>query len=349
MTDLDILRQDCTIASTFWGRIFAAALAVTNREKGEQAASELIVRILQEHQTGHYHEGLRRLGISESEPPAVIAAKYHYLSNAIGGLSMEYVEESPRKVWIRYTAPMWTFAGIGMLAIPGSVRRSTFNAWHPRNGKMMGCPRLGWVSTKFIMEGEPYDEGYFIEYDHDLAPGEEFRYEPVAVTPEFDPDKAPRLDPALWPEARRLKATRNFSRGYARTSAECLYRLFGEQTALFLIRQMMRGVAIQFTHELKREAGIDGKDAGAVTAFLARVLQACGQDHSVETLSPEKHRIHLRSFLPFEPDAGAPLREAWFEFPVMAARIINGRVGLSRLADGTGEIWEIEDKGRWLW
>lgn len=349
--DIQRLRTDCELAAKLWGRTFSALGAITYREKGEDAITELWVRLLRQHQGEFYRQGLRKLGIGDTEPPAVAAAKYHYLTNIIGGLAMEYVEESPKKVWIRYLAPMWTYAGVTMMAIPGRLRRRIFTGWHPRNGQLMGCPRLGWVSTKFIMEGEPCDEGYFIEHDHDLAPGQEFRFEVAAKTPEFEPARAPRLDPKLWPEARVLKARRNWSREYVRTTVECLFQMFGEQTTYFLVRQVMRCLAIQYAHELKRDMGIAGTESEAVIEFLGRLLGACGQGFTTERRAPGRYRITLSSCLPFHDDAPEGLRAACFEFPAMAVRLFNGRVAISRAADPSGreEAWDIEDTGRWLW
>jgi len=346
--DITALRGQCRLANKFWGRTFSALGAMTYREKGEEAVKHLWVLLLRQHQTCFYRQGLRKLGISDDEPPAIKAAKYHYLTNQIGGLAMEYVEESPKKVWIRYLAPMWTYAGVTMMALPGSLRRAIFSAWHPRNGALMGSPRLGWVSTKFIMENEACDEGYFMEYDHDLAPGEEYRFEPVSRTPEFDPSKAPRLDSEAWPEVRKLKAGRNWSREYVKTTVDCLFQLFGQQTTYFLFSQVMRGMAIQFTHELKQDTRVEGTDAKAVATFLYKLQQGCGQDVQL-TESHGVHRLVLRSHLPFEIDASEGLRVAAFEFPVMAARLINGCVSVTRVQDGQSEVWEVRDAGRWLW
>ena len=132
--------------------------AVTYRELGEAALHKLWFDVLCNHQVDRYREGLDKLGIHE-DTPAVAAAKYHYHTNIIGGLDMEYCEESDRKAWIRYKAPMWVYDGVGMLAMPGGLRRTVFSAWHPRNGRLMGCPRLGYVGTKFIMEGRDVDGG----------------------------------------------------------------------------------------------------------------------------------------------------------------------------------------------
>lgn len=346
--EIAALRADCKIAGKFLGKTFSALTAITFREKGEEAAKRLWVLLLSQQQKGSYLEGLRKLGIRDDEPPAVKAAKYHYLSNQIGGLQMEYIEESPKKVWIRYNAPMWTYAGVTMMAIPGSVRRESGKGWHPKNGKLMGCPRLGWVATKCIMENEACDEGYFMEYDHDLAPGEEWRFEPATKTPEFDPSKAPLLDPEVWPESRRLKAGRNFSRTYVKTTVDCLFQMFGQQVTYYLVSQVMRGVAIQFTHEFKYEMGIEGSDAKSVAAFLYGLQRACGQDVQLAE-SRHLHRIILRTHLPFDIDASEGLRRATFEFAVMATRLINGRISLTRVPDGQREVWEVRDAERWLW
>ena len=98
------------------------------------------------------------------------ATVYEWL--VIGGLKMEYIEESPKKCWVRYLAPMWTYSGIAMLAMPSHVRRYNGRSWHARNGLLLGNDRLQYVKTKTITEGEPYDEGFFIEHDKPVPPDE---------------------------------------------------------------------------------------------------------------------------------------------------------------------------------
>jgi hypothetical protein len=351
--DPERLKVKCGLAAKFWGRSFSALTAMTFREKGEDAIHKLWFLLLTSHQGNHYREGLKKLGIHD-DPPAVAAAKYHYFTNIIGGLDMEYVEESPRKVWIRYKAPMWTYAGVAMIALPGTLRRTILSSWHPRNGIYMGCPRLGYVGTKFIMEGEPYDEGYFLEYDHDLELDEIMRYEVVNKTPEFDLAKAPKLDPVAWPEARILKARRNFAGDYVRTTVDILLRLYGEAVTYYIVQQAMRCVAVQYVHELKYDLGIEGNDAEAITQLLADLLDACAQDFDIERLSEEHCRIVLKTFKPFDSDVREDLREAMFGFQRMSVRVLNGYLNVARHSDQVRradniEVWEIEDKGRWLW
>jgi hypothetical protein len=218
----------------------------------------------------------------------------------------------------------------------------------------MGCPRLGYVGTKFIMEGDPYDEGYFIEHDRDLGPDEIMRYEVVHKTPEFDPAKAPKLDPKVWPEARLLKAQRNFSGGYVATTIEMLGRTYGEYVTNFIAGETNRMLAVQYIHELKAMMGVEGKSVGAIAALFAALLDACYQDFARETLSPTRERIVLKSYRPFGDDAPEGLRAAFFQLQTMGTRILNGRVKATRRMEAVGgaktaEVWEFEDTGRWLY
>ena len=347
--ELELLTHQCGVSTRLWGRMFSGLTAVTFSEKGHQAVHKLWHEVLTSHQDERYHEGLEKLGI-DKDPPAIAAAKYHYYTNLIAGLSMEYAEESSRKAWVRYTAPMWTYDGVAMLAMPSDLRRTILGAWHPRNGEMMGCARLGWVATKFIMEGDPYDEGYFIEHDQDLASDETYRIEHVTSSPPHDPVKAPALDPDQWPAARLAKARRNFSSRYFKSTVEVLYRQVGEVMTLNLINLSMRLLATQYTHELSEKLERNGNGARDIAAFFSNLLSCCVRDHSVEDISATKQRINVRSFKPFDDNIPDNLKQALFAFEEMSARQINGNVKIHRSAvSPTEDVWEIEDTGRWLW
>jgi hypothetical protein len=346
---LEQLEHQCGIATRLWGRMFSGLTAITFREKGEPALHRLWHDVLVDHQGDRYLEGMKKLGI-DRDPPAIAAAKYHYYTNLIGGLDMEYAEESPRKAWVRYTAPMWTYDGVAMLCLPASLRRTILGSWHPRNGLMMGCPRLGWVATKFIMQGDPFDEGYFYEYDHDLAPEERYRFEHVTHTPPHDAGKAPTLDPDEWPQARLVRARRNFSSGYLRNTVEILLRHFGDEPTWYLVQQTCRGLAIQYAHDMGQRLGVTGTGARDVAQLLTGLLACCGQSFEHEDASATHQRIVLSSFKPFADDAPEGLRAAMFHFQAMSARVLNGQLRITRTVDGpTREVWDIEDTGRWLW
>jgi hypothetical protein len=350
--NLSELRARCEIAAKLWGRTLSALTAMTFREKGNETFQTLWSRILTRHQVGHYSEGLRKLGIRDDEPPAVKAAKYHYFTNLIGGLDMDYVEETPKKVWIRYKAPMWTYAGVAMIALPGATRRTILGSWHPRNGVHMGCMRLGWVATKFIMEGEPYDEGYFIEHERDLLPEEMMRIEVVEHAPEFHPEQAPTLDPELWPEARMLKARRKFSTRYAREAVEILLSMCGEAVTAYIVQQTMRCVAIQYIYELQRDLGLVAKDVKSVASLFAGLAEASLGAVRVERTGEQRYCVAVEKPQPWDGFVPESVRAAFFEFQQMGTRLINGHLRVTRHKasdDKAEESWEFEDIGRWLW
>ncbi|SLN71868.1 hypothetical protein [Oceanibacterium hippocampi] len=354
MSDLEQLRADCLLAEKFWGRSMAGLTAITYREKGEAAFLDTWFQTLRSHQNVHYLNGLKKLGIGENESPAVKACKYHYLTNQMGGLKMEYIEESPKKCWIRYLAPMWTYSGIAMLAMPAHTRRTMSRAWHPRNGELMGCDRLQYVRTKTIMEGDPYDEGYWIEHDRPLAPEETLLFKTEIRTPEFDPAKAPKLDPEIWPEERLYKARPKFGGGYLSRMTTVLLAKFGLDSTSYIMGQTMRCLAIQYIHELKDDQGIEGSDVQSVADIFAGILRACRQDFTVERISPTRTRIVLRNYKPFDWELPEKIRDSLFEFQRMGARVLNGRLRVTRSVEPefgpvASEAWDFEDTGRWLW
>lgn len=346
-TDLEVIRKYSVLASGLWGKTFSGLTATAFAQRGEQFVNDLWYAVLTSHQDVKYNEGLRKLGIHE-DPPAVAAAKYHYFTNIIGGLEMEYVEETEKKVWIRYLAPMWTYAGTALLAMPASVRRTIFSAWHPRNGELMGAPQLGYVGTKFVMETEPYDEGYFIEHDAPLPPDRVMQFEAARHTPEFDPAVAPVLDPDLWPEARILKARPKFSSGYAQSTVDCLYHRLGEHRTHQIVATTMRGTAIQFLPDLMQKAGVQGSSLATVTDFLTEVLRASRRSFEVSGDGTSSH-FRILDATPFDATYSPELQRAFFEFASMSARMINGRVSSEWSSNSAVEEWTFTDTGTWLW
>lgn len=352
-TDITTLRADCELAHTAWLRQTGGMQLMVLRERGADDFARFKLVILGMHQEGHYLDGLKKLGI-EGDTPAVAAAKYHYLSNSIGGLTLEYAEESPKKAWIRYTQPAIFYHGLGFLAVPSKVQRAVFQAWHAKNAEKMGCPNLGYVCTKFYQDGEPYDEGYFIEYDRPITPEMAVRYVPCTSSPEFDPARAPTLDPAVWPEARLLKAKRKYAAGYVRTTTNSLWTAYGLKPACYMIEQALSLVAVQYVNEFRARLGVAGNGIDDLTRFLTTLLTANEEEVTVETLGPNRRAITRPSFKPFDPDCGEEIRRAHFAFPAMCVRIMNGHVRMTRRTEmdkggRTLEVWELNDTGKWLY
>ena len=347
--DLEALRAHVGISTKFAWMAVSGLTAIAAREQGETALNDLWRTLMSAEQKSRFLEALKKLGIDQG-PPATIAARYHYFSNSIGGLTMQYIEETPKKVWIRYMAPWGSYPGISALLVPPSVRRTILTTWHPRNGELLGCPRLGWVVTKFVSEGHPYDEGYFCEYDHDLAPGERFRVEAVERSPEFDPAKAPKLDPIAWPEARWLKGNHNYAVDYLGHVLQIMERQFGTLVAAQLIERGMRLLAVQYAADLAHTVGISGSDVGAIGELFATILRSFKTNVELQHKA-ERATLTFADFRPYDHIGSLDIRTAFFAFFAMAVRILNGRISIAREVSGSQktETWTLVDEKRWLW
>ena len=180
---------------------------------GTATAAEVVFRTFRRQQLARFLPGLKKLGLAEL-PHAVACAQYHYLSNQVGGVKVEYVYESDRKAWVRYPPPRWIWSGTAICGIPSEVSKAMLRGWHANNGVLLGNPRLGFVCTGQTVDGQPGLEGYYKEFDRDLAPEERLQFAPEERCPPFRPELAPRLPETSWPEARLRKVLRNYAMDY---------------------------------------------------------------------------------------------------------------------------------------
>ena len=317
------LQRQCDFISKVYGLWGGALTVVTFADAGEEAVVQWRYRILHSHQRALFLDGLGKLGIDwEREPPAVVAGKYHYFSNALGGLDMEYVEESPQKTWIRYNAPFGP-AGTGWLAIPPRMGRAIFAGWHSHNGERLNCLRLGFVLTKGFNENEPYAEGYFQEYDHDLEPEERIKYASTPRVLEFDPQTAPKLDPELWPPERQMKAKRNFGRGYVEESILALLQMLGTPVTTHIVSRAFQGVAVQYGKELLAELDLTDRNARGLASMIKFLGDMAGDTMEVTSSSSTKYVLrwnHRRLFTPVQ--VPAKIHRAMFGFYEMLGRML---------------------------
>src|SRR3712207_658609 len=163
--------------------------------------AELVFAVFRRQQRERFLPGLRKLGL-EGLPHAVAAAQYHYLSNRIGGVSVEYVRESDRKAWIPYPPPRWLWHGTAVCAVPGEVSRAMLLGWHPKNGVPPAPPRLGFLCTKRAGGAPPALEGSYREHARARARDESVPSPRHEDAPDFDPDTAPWVAASDWPAER---------------------------------------------------------------------------------------------------------------------------------------------------
>ena len=247
---------------------------------------------------------------------SVACARYHYLSNLLGGVGVGYAEEGPRKAWIRYPPPRWIWQGPAICGIPTDVSRAMLRGWHAHNGVSLGNPRLGFVCTKQTVDGQPGLEGYYLEHDRDLAPEERLRFAPDERPPAFDPESAPRVPSAAWPAERLAKARRNYSMDYIATILPEVVRLFGTMEGGQLAAGAARLIGMQYYAETAEMLGL-APGSGTVDVF-AEYLVAMGRGQGDDTawerrggdVTVHQTTWHLMS------DAGPvapPVFDAWTE------------------------------------
>jgi hypothetical protein len=267
-----------SIAELYHAYFTGLILTVVTR-RGATEAAEFVFRVFRRQQQERFLPGLEKLGLSHL-PPAVAAAQYHYLSNWIGGVAVEYMYETDRKAWIRYPPPRWIWKGTAICGVPGEVSRAMLRGWHANNGVSLDNPKLGFVCTKQSVDGQDGLEGYYCEYDHALEPDARLVFARHLEAPLFDPLTAPALPVESWPKPRLEKAYRNYAMEYVRTAAPVMVQLFGPEDAGYLLHLTGKLIGMQYFDEIARGFAASRGIANDFAAFLRALFEA--QDDVVE-------------------------------------------------------------------
>jgi len=268
------------VADIYHGWITGLVLTLV-AHKDAAAAEEFVFRLFRRQHLQRFLPGLEKLGLA-GQPHAVAAAKYHYFSNQLGGVKVEYFEESQRKAWVRYPPPRWMWQGAAICGIPSAVNRAMLRGWHAHNGVSLGNPRLGFVCTKTTVDGQPGLEGYYYEYDTDLAPEQRLTFRPEQSCPRITPADLPALDVANWPQARQAKAHRNYAMEYIRNALPLLVAMLGPAEARYLGRLCALQIGMHYYDQSAAALGITNDSADAFLELSARLLEASGDAVTLE-------------------------------------------------------------------
>ncbi|MFA7503901.1 MAG: hypothetical protein WCZ28_04305 [Burkholderiaceae bacterium] len=277
--------------ATLYNAFFTGLVLAASMRSGSAKAAELVYRIFDRQRARRFLPGLAKLGLDKL-PHAVAAAQYHYLSNNIGGVAVQYMPESERKAWIRYVPPRWAWAGTALCGVPPDVSTAMLRGWHARNGLALGNPRLGFVCTRQTADGQSALEGYYYEYDHPLEPAERLRFARAEEGPDFDPAAAPVLASADWPAERLARARRNYAMEYIRTALPVAVDLYGPADAAALFTLCARQVGMQFHDEVAQVLGAPADDSAQAFAAIASALgtaqgdrMTIGSDEGMTTIT----------------------------------------------------------------
>ncbi|MFB9267523.1 hypothetical protein ACFFWD_31005 [Bradyrhizobium erythrophlei] len=258
-----------SVADLYHAFFTGLILTVVTR-RGTADAAEFVFRVFRRQQRERFLPGLKKLGL-DGLPPAVAAAQYHYLSNWIGGVHVEYMYENDRKAWIRYPPPRWIWKGTAICGVPGEVSRAMLRGWHANNGVALGDLRLGFVCTKQSVDGQDGLEGYYCEYDHPLELDQRLVFARHLEAPLFDPRTAPALPVDSWPKPRLEKAYRNYAMEYVKTAAPVMVQVFGPEDASYLLHLTGKLIGMQYFDEVAQALGGSRGGAKELVDFL-RVL-----------------------------------------------------------------------------
>ena len=284
-------------------------LALPMRQ-GTARATEVVFRTFRRQHLELFLPGLHKLGL-DSLPPAVACAQYHVLSNALGGVRVEWIPESDTKSWVRYLPPRWIFDGTAVCGIPTEMSRAMLRGWHGHNGVSLGNERLGFVATMQTTDGQPGLEGYYIEEDAPLDQDDRVRFRPG----ERPPGDAVELPNPAWSDERLAKVERNYSVAYVRSMLPELAAVLGPADASSLGHTAATQIGMQFHPTIMSFLAPDSQndDSWQTSSFVdrfARLLTAHGNRLQVE-VDPSTASVHLIESSLFETPAAPSVFEAW--------------------------------------
>ncbi len=290
-------------------------LMVATRE-GPEVVGDWMFRLFRSQHEQKFLSSFRKLGL-EGQPHAVACAKYHVLSNSMGGVAVEYMEESDKKAWVRFRYPRWMYDGAAICGVPVEASRGFLRGWYAHNGVTLGNPRLGFVCVSEDMTGEFGLCGYFLEYDHDLDEDERLVFARNERPPDWDPSRQPQPPTAEWTEERLAKANRNYAVEYIRNGVRELVAVLGRERAVALAAKAARLTGLQHYPRMAQAVGaVDGGLPDAAR-FLAAMLRGMGDRVEVEISGDERSasiRQHdLRIVRDLEEEERDNLLDCWVE------------------------------------
>ena len=280
---------------------------VTRRSAAD--AAEWVFRVFRHQHHEKFLSSFGKLGL-KAMPDAVACAAYHYLSNSVGGVVVEFMRESDRKAWVNFVPPRWIYPGASICGVPSEVSRAFLRGWYAQNGVSLGNLRLGFVCTAQTTDGQHGLSGYFLEHDRELSYEERLRFSPGELAPPFDPAAAPHL-PDTWPPERLAKAERNYAMEYIRSGLPRLAEVFGPAEAAHLGRVTGRLVGAQLYKETAALLGIAPGGAPAFADYMLRL--ATGEGDSATAFRDGDVLVHrpgwrlMRGLEPLSP----AIFEAW--------------------------------------
>ncbi len=273
--ELDLVAMDAlTRVHHAW---FLGLQLMVSTRLGREVMGQWMFRLFRRQHEEKFLASFSKLGLDDL-PHAVACAKYHVLSNGVGGVPVEYMYENDRKAWVRFRYPRWMYHGPTICGVTEEVSRGFLEGWYGHNGVSLGNPRLGYVCVSEDMTGEFGLCGYFKEYDHDLAPEERLQFAKGEAPPPYDPEAQPQPPVEEWNAARLAKANRNYALEYLRNGLAELAGVIGDEETEKLAGLAARLIGLQYYAETAALLEVEDSGVSSAVEYLTRMFRACGDD-----------------------------------------------------------------------
>jgi len=328
-------------------------LMVSTR-KGPGAVGDWMFRLFRRQHHEKFLSSFEKLGLA-GLPHAVACARYHVLSNAIGGVGVEYMEESDIKAWVRFRYPRWMYAGPAICGVPVEASRGFLEGWYAHNGVSLNNPRLRFVCVSEDMTGEFGLCGYFEECGRDLDDQERLHFAKGELPPPFDPAAQPTPPAGQWSAQRLRKAARNYAMEYIRNGLCELAGTIGEPDTRELAGLAGRLIGMQYYRETSALVGALDGGADRAAHYLATMFAGLDDDVVVEDgASVARARLRhreLRILRGLSPPESALVVDCWKELwvgavrahgPMMRAEVDVAGHSAAEPGAGTALHWTIE-------
>jgi len=282
-----------------------------------------IFRLFRRQHEAKFLAGLEKLDLV-GLPDAVACARYHVLSNSIGGVPVEYMEEGPHKAWVRFRYPRWMFDGPALCGIPEGASLGFLRGWYAHNGVSLNNPRLGFVCVSEDLSGEFGMCGYFREYPRQLLPDERLQFARDELPPPFDATAQPAPPSAQWNAERLQKANRNYALEYVRNGLIELSATIGAAQAEAIGSKAARLIGLQYYRATAAAVAAHDGDARDAAHYLCTMMRGLGDDVQMDTTATAtkavvRHR-GLRILRDLDPANSELLLACWTQLWTGAIR-----------------------------
>ncbi len=315
--------------------------------EGADVVGDWMFRLFRRQHERKFLSSFAKLGL-QGLPHAVACAKYHVLSNAVGGVAVEYIEESDTKAWVRFRYPRWMYDGAAICGVPLQASRGFLRGWYAHNGVSLGNPRLGFVCVSEDMSGQYGLCGYFKEYDHDLAEDQRLVFAPDERPPPYEPARQPEPPASEWDAERLAKAKRNYAVEYIRNGVQALVQVLGRERALERAAAAARLTGLQHYRRMAEAVGgIDG-GPGDAARFLAAMFAGMGDECSfaaeADGLRARVEQRGLRLVHGLDGDASADLRHCWIALWTGAVHSHRQFIDVTVTPAGDALVWDLSTR-----